>query len=345
MYNILFLFVIFVICLINNGQDQKSRRNCIVLCGVFLVLVAGLRSGDSDNDTVRYLAHYLENGKMSYSELLRGEKDPVFFVFSRFLYTIFNGNYTLYFITLTVIFQIPVSKLIYDYSPNMLLSHTILLSMGFFHFSMTGMRQSIAIAFVVWAMTFLLKGSIKKAIIATLLGGLFHKSAIFFIIGILLAKNKVNYKSIFIYAFLLLAFIVFGGAILTNLLSIGQEYSDDARFGIYSLDGAHLKYTGLFQLLIFFALSFFFTSRALRNDDKYKILLNMMILAVLMQSLAIYIAEFFRVAMFFSIFMIISVPIACKNINNKALTIGLECFLMFYYILLYGSVRFVFIWS
>lgn len=334
---LIFIVIVVLICLIFNGQDEKSRKICVALCGFFLVLVAGLRNSNVGIDTPRYVAYYLEYGKMSFAELWSMKKDPGFFVFSKVLYMIYGDNYSLYLLTIAALFQIPVSKLIYDHSPNLLLSHLLFMSMGFFYFSMTGIRQTLAMAATCWGFIFLLNGSWIKAVVAVLIGSLFHRSGLAFLVGIIMAGRKVNYKTILLYAAITVFFIVQGEGVVSTFLGLGAEYLEDDRFTIYSLEGDTLKLTGFIQLVLYFVLAFFLPSSNLLRDKKYMMFLNLLILSIIMQSLAIYIAEFFRVAMYFSLAMVAFIPQACNNTKYKrAITIGLDVFLIFYYILLYS---------
>jgi hypothetical protein len=162
-----------------------------------------------------------------------------------------------------------------------------------------------------------------------------------------MAKRKVSTTAIFIYVAITVLMIAFGDSLITSFLEFGAENTDDDRFQVYSLAGATLTYTGFVQLALLFILSFFFIQKQVRNAPDYTIFLNMIILAAIMQSLAIYIAEFFRVAMYFSISMLAIIPMACQYIkkSNNVIVTGLELFLVFYYILLYSRVEYYFFLS
>lgn len=341
MINVLLLIAIVIICLVFNGQDEKSRKLCVILCGALLVLVAGLRSADVGIDTPRYVNYYLEYGRNSYAELWALHKDPVFFVFGKLLYMIYGENYTLYLLTIAIFFQIPISKLIYDHSPNLLLSHLLFMAMGYFYFSMTGIRQTLAMAAACWGFILLLKDSWIKAVVAVLIGSLFHRSGLVFLLGIFMAGRKITYKTVIMYAAVTILFIMEGQGIITTFLDLGAEYIEDDRFSTYSLEGDTLRMTGFIQLILYFVLAFFLPSSNLLQDKKYTMFLNLLVLSIIMQSLAIYIAEFFRVAMYFSISMVAFIPQACCNTKNSKIIIGgLDAFLVFYYLLLYSRMEY-----
>ena len=341
MINVFLLIAIVIICLVFKGQDEKSRKLCVILCGALLVLVAGLRSADVGIDTPRYVAYYLDYGRLSFAQLWRLEKDPGFYVFGKLLYMVYGENYTLYLLTIAILFQMPISKLIYDHSPNLLLSHLLFLAMGYFYFSMTGIRQTVAMAAACWGFIFLLKGSWKKAVIAVLIGSIFHRSGIIFLLGIFMAGRKVSYKTVLLYAVVTVLFIMEGKSIITTFLDLGAEYIEDERFSTYSLEGATLRMTGFIQLILYFVLAFFLPSSNLLRDKKYMMFLNLLVISIIMQSLAIYLAEFFRVAMYFSISMVAFIPQACCNKkNSKPIIVGLDAFLIFYYLLLYSRMEY-----
>src|SRR5690606_20761151 len=100
--------------------------------------------------------------------LITGEgKDPFFYFFSKII-SLLGANPQIWAAIIALIFGVAVLNLIYKYSPDVYLSIVALISLGYFYFSFTGLRQTLALAMIVISYKYLRNRNSFKFIAAVL---------------------------------------------------------------------------------------------------------------------------------------------------------------------------------
>lgn len=326
--------IIILMGLFTNMKNNKSRIIYLVLSGIILIIISGLRSYYlGSGDTSRYAVMFENIYGNSSQQILNAElKDPGYHIFSSYVGNIIGDNFQALLIVFGAIFMFSYSYLTYLKSPNLLISFIILFSFGFFYFSMHGVRQGLAMSFIMLSYIPLRNNKIILFILLVLISSLFHKTALIFLIAYPFCKIGFKKYSWILYLGLIVLLIFFGQEMVQLFTEELADY--DERFQLYLDDNATLNFSGLIQLGLILLMILFNIKRFLEKDKEASILISLLCLAIVFQGLAIYLAEMFRLAMYFSLFLVILVPRLLQTYpqsNKKLITISVCVLLMVYF--------------
>ena len=256
------------------------------------------------------------------------EKDPVFYVLLSLLGKV-TDNYSVLFAIVAALFTITVWVYIYKYSDDPVLSVIVLLAFNLYQFSLTGMRQTIAISFVVLAIMAVHEEKKIIPYIWVLIASLFHSSALVCLIIPILSKIRLSTVAIRIAAIPLVICFVFRNSIAGILVELVSERG-------YGIDLSTSGYTMMLVAFILFLMAALFVEEYAYFDEKYHISYMLLIVAVFFETLVTAQNIFFRIAFYFLIVLITVVPnVAERAINDnsrKILKVGLYVVLSVQYL-------------
>lgn len=327
--------VIIVRLYLFNRKKNKLFLNIAVF---FLFFIAATRAIGFGTDVIRYINIYEGLNNISLSSLLSiffngNLNDPFFYISSKFI-SLAGGSYRIWLALLSGIFVFSVARIIKKYSPYPLISIVGLISLGYFYFSLTGLRQTMALSFILLSYPYLRDKKLKGFMILVFIGSLFHSSALIFLISYPLVNMKIGIKHVILIISALITSIFFEGYIRSLVALIG--WTDN--LSEYVSQESSLSYSGLIIQLIIFVFCIFFSKNILKKNKEDLSLYNLLLLGMIFQAFASVIAEFFRVSMYFSIFSIILIPKAIATIKNKHMRIFI------YYLVIIAMIAYI-IWS
>lgn len=292
MFKLFFILIIFV-GLIYRRCPQKCLRYLMFV----LFLTVSLRHETCFVDTYSYILDYKQLATMDYSSIYKfWEKDISFWYVSKVISSFSNNNYSIWFASLAISYIIPLYFLIKKYSRNYQISLILFCCLGFGFFIMTGLRQTLAMGCTMGALYFLLKNQTKYYLLLVVLGALFHKTAIVFLILYPLINLPLKRKYILLY-------ILLGGCIYylsIQYLPTIIRSDFDTRFAAYVERDMTLNYSGLIRQILLFVLSLIFLGTE-RNNYFNRVFLRMSLVGIFFQSMTNMLPEMFRVSMYFSI--------------------------------------------
>ena len=202
-----------------DSTYKISGKTYMIICSLALIFVMGLRSQDAGSmDTTMYSRMF--DVAQKYSELRNfldaKEVFEVPFLFSEigFYACIWGAAQFLpsmqWFILLTSAFIIlATAKFISRHSDDPMISWLVFICLGLMTFSMNGMRQALAMSICLLAYRFVEDKKLLRFLIVVFIAVLFHKSAIIFALVYLMRNMKLDFKSIFIIAIAVAAFLIF----------------------------------------------------------------------------------------------------------------------------------------
>ena len=345
---IAYTMFIFILGLNTNMNDKKARKRYLIVSGIILILISGLRSYYiGSGDTSRYALMFDEDVMMSFQEIWNSvAKDPFYHVFSKALSFVVGNNFPAVLTIFAFIFIASYSILVKKESPNLLLSVIVFFTMGFYNFSMHGVRQGLAMAFVMLAFFPLKEKKIVWFLVLVYIASLFHKSAAIFIVAYPFCKLGFSKKTAVLYLALIAILMAFGDSIVRGFASEVAVY--DERFAAYVTTTKSLTYAGFIQLSLFFVLVVMNLRRFIANDPDASMLITLLILALIFQVFAVFIAEMFRVAMYFSLFLVLLVPRLLQTYppsNRKIVTYILCALLLLYFYMIPYKLEYDFFWN
>ena len=244
--------------------------------------------------------------------ITRTGKDPFFYLFAKVI-NLTGANYQIWLAILAGIFCYSVSKLVSKYSVEPYISFIALISLGYFYFSLTGLRQAMALSMIILSYRYLRERELVPFIMMILIGTLFHASAIIFLIAYPSANIKVGLKQgVGIIIALILAYLFKNEVlIIISYLNMGYRYEN------YLNHGASLTISGFIIQFAIYIFCLYFKKDILKSDIKNLSLYNLLFFGLVFQAFSAVIAEFFRVSMYFSIFSIVLIPKAILSVKDK----------------------------
>lgn len=304
--------VILIIGFLCNYTENGKKYFCIS-SGVIYFLIAALRSSQVGGDSYNYRNMFEIIDRFNFKEIiLTSKKDPIFFAFLKILRNI-TDNYSVLFAIVAGFFTVTVWMYIYKYSEDAVLSVIVLLAFNLYQFSLTGMRQTIAMGFVVLAIMAVYENKKLFPYIFIILGGLFHSSALLFLVIPIMRHIRMSTKVLRIMGGLLIVCFFLRGYIAGILVQYVAERG-------YDLSLSNSGKIMMIVIGVLFGLALLFINEYAECDKNYCVQYYMGWLAVFFEILVTSQNIFFRLAFYFLISFIILIPnIACraKNPNSR----------------------------
>ena len=318
-----------------HGSIRK-KRTCIVGTVNWIVL-SGFRAWTIGADTVAYKQYrfdrtmtrswssILADFVLKYKDNNSNIKDPGYPLLEK-IFQSFTTNYQMWLVCIAVIFMVPMGIWIYRYSSNACMSWILFSTLFYSFFAITGHRQTIATALVVWLGGTFIKGKkLVPFILVMLVAMTIHASAICFLPFYWLSKIKINKVTIGVYwGLIIISFLARDRLLLLLQNIVGYEdyqFMESAQAGMF------------LYLLLAVALVVTIFWRYLMRSDNYmlQISINALYIASIFSSLLLINSAFMRVVQYYSLFLMLLLPELAqlfKKGESRVLYNGVVCLLM-----------------
>ena len=310
------VFIIIAAIIYNNlNVNKRMAPSYIILCIAVLTLIAGLRNITVGIDTKSYVYYFEHYGKMNWQKLFRnisGDSEFNSWFILKIIYLLSGGNSTVLFIVVATIMSAALFFLIKNYSDDPFISIIMFVSIGYFHFSMSGMRQTLALAIVIFSYKYVRDRKLLKFLLVLLIAYLFHNSAIIFLIAYPVARLRLGVKHIFIFVSSVAA-LSFASPFVQWFIFNFLRWE---RFTLYESGRASLNLSGFFVHLVIFLFCLYYYNRIIKNDARDLSYFNIMFIGLIFLLMTPIMAEFFRIAYYFNIYGIILLTKALKSETN-----------------------------
>ena len=284
---------------------------------VLLLILIGLRHDFCFMDSLSYVEDYHQTHNLSFYRIPAFfSKDILYWYVVKIFNIIFFDDATAFKLVNAFVFIFLYYKVISKYSKDYFLSILLYFTLGFFIFCLCGARQTYSLALCLYSLNYILDKKFLKFLICVLLAALFHSSAIVFLIAWPLSRVKLKKMTFLIYLAVFVVINIFGAIFYMEIVQFCIDYVDEARFAHYLTDDRQMSYSGLIQQGILFIISLTLLRRNIK-EPFVSLLLQIAIIGIFFQLYSAFIAEFFRVSMYFSIFYTILLPYALYRSKLK----------------------------
>lgn len=329
-------------------NNPKKKKLYLTLSGLILITISGCRTiYYGSGDTFVYANMYDDDFNMSLADIIAfGHKDTYYHCFSKILSYAIGGNFQNALLVFATMYVIPLSYILYKESPNIVVSFVVLFAMGFFNFSMNGIRQGLAIAFILFSYFPLRDKKIIRFVLFVLIASCFHGTAVCFLIVYPFYVLGFNKKTALLYTLLVIVILFYGDALIRQFATEISVY--DERFANYAVSERSLTYSGLIQFLLILGLTLYYYKPFSQMNKDSGLLMTLLLLSIMFQAFAVYIAEMFRVAMYFSIFMVLLLPKVLMSIpqsSRKGITVIICSLLCLYFYAYPYKLEYAFFWN
>ena len=336
--------------------NANKIRFCVIASAQW-ILVSGLRGSSVGADTQGYMRMFEQVDGYSWRTVLdafvdvyfRGRtpassaenilyKDPGYLVFQKIAH-IFTDNSQVYLVIVAVIIFVSLAFFVYKNSEDPVFSYILFSTLFYSFFAITGIRQALATALIVFAgFEFIKKRKIWHFALIALIAFTLHKSSLVFIPFYFLANKKITWKYIGIFSGLTLIFLSLGsGFILTMASLLGYE-----RESIYQADT--LNYTLIMALVGIAGIIFF---KWIQRKGKIKTMeLNATFLAVALTFFTLIDQSMMRVQQYYALFLMFSIPDILDCFEKKSRTIlRIACIFILILYLIRNNPQYIFFWQ
>lgn len=290
---------------------RLRKKDLCVLGAVFLFLVAMCRSLTTNGDLINYISRYETLDSRSYIDLFEswqmGDlKDFGFYAVAK-VFADKHVPYQVWIGMIAFLFAIAVMYFIYKNSENDFLSIVILLAM-YFHFTLSGLRQTVALAFILISYQCVLEKRVKCFLTMVVLAACFHSTAILVLPAYWIAKMKIGKKQ---WIMLGIAFLItiINPAFFRKLILM---FSWNEAITGYAERTINLSWSGYIIQLAFLIFIYIFRRYISVQDEsineKVDVFFNLMIVGAMFQGFATVVAEAFRISYYFSLCSIAAIP-------------------------------------
>lgn len=326
LYNLLLIYI-FISMVIEFSTKYRRVSFCMNL--FLLTAISGSiyekvgLGGDYDN--YRYYFQSLKVGG-DYNQ-------EIGFTYLNLIVKQFTNKFSIAFLVFMLIINFNILYLVYKYSKNIELSLVLYVVVCGFSTSTNIIRQFIAASIYFYSIKYILDRKYKNYILISIIAISFHKTVIFPIVVSLVIKkfNDILNEKYLLYIILLNSLFIIEPIIRSiafRLLENGYES------GAFNYGSNILHYVVQLAFILFYILNM----KYIKRDKKLKFFVNMATISLAFTLLSRNNVLYARIASFFNLFHIISVPnIIIVNENYKEKSLFLYCILigiLIYYSLL-----------
>lgn len=302
------IIIIFASFLLKGWNKNKTKRDIlVVICASGLFLIASLRNIEVGKDISNYMNHFIINKNADWISVLL-YKEPAFSVLNKIIGTV-TDNYQIFIAITSALILIGPTKVIYKYSKNPVMSYILYITMTFFAFSLSGLRQALAISILLWNYDALLEKKFIKFICGIILAVLFHKSVIIFLLIYFISRIEIKPIIFIFYTIVFLILFIFKAPILSFFVNnIFEQYS-------YTLSSSnsYIYMLTMFCVLVFGLINY---KAVIEINKDALILYNMIIISVFIQLFGMESSNIVRLSELHYIFVIVFIPEVLNSIKD-----------------------------
>jgi len=307
--------IILSVCVINSTGGQRQKKDCITFVTILLTLFSGLRSWWY-GDLIKYYTRYITESSLTLRELLQenGLRNFGLTVINKLAFSIFDiYGYDVLIFCIALFSAYTLGKVIEAYSPSTYWSYLMYLSMGFYMFTFSGLKQTIAMGFCCLAMIALLQDNIKKFLVMVVLGALFHTPALAFLVAYPFSRKKFDeWYVAFITAMLVVMYLYRNQLAYFLEDAYHSESAADAVL-LMTVSGVGGRFIAMLLIMILAMVL-----RPLTAKDKaYIKVFNIMVLAAAVQMMSVFNNNYTRLADYYYQFVVLFVPMFMAPINSR----------------------------
>lgn len=326
---LLSVFVFYPLCTYNYKSignkwmfsEENQKKNYCLLTALFMIVIIGCRSVNVGIDTLSYADIFSNVNFWGLKNSLNTmDIEQGYIVLQYFLGRI--GGVKLLLIVEACVLILPFTIIVYKYSRMLWFSFFIFITFDTFIFSLSGIRQSLAIGCTMVAFLFIKRDNLVGFLLSALLAISFHMTAIFFLPAYWLNKMELSRKNIIIFIIGIIGVFLFSDSIFQFLNSNARlEYN-------YIETGGTLMF--VFQMITL-CIGIFYRKALLQEDKNNKFFFYALFVTIAFFPLTRTNPTLFRMTYYYSAYMTLFIPNMFSVIKDK----GIRWLLISVYIVIF----------
>ena len=313
---LIYIWAIFLLAM-DSDRFKKGMYCTVVACQ--WILLSGLRDLSIGADTVAYARHFeriktvpWDNIFQNILEYVKGAeiKDPGYALVVK-VFQVFSGEYQLFLLFIAILFIGSMAVWIYRNSPMPCLSFILFSTLFYSFYAITGHRQTIATALVVFiGYHFIRNRKLIPFLLLSVVAFFIHKSSVCFVPFYFLANVNISWKYVSIFTVLSVAMVTLGTRFyepLAELIGYEVEIPDTAGTTTYVL----------MVCVVAFATIVLYKFIKENNPDDYKSIIHATLLTLVFSIMTLQNQGFMRVQQYYALFLMLSLPKLVKCFDAK----------------------------
>lgn len=301
----LLLIIPFFFSLYPNKAKEEKSKYAIYSFFCILILLLSLRKKTVGIDLVNYefLFDYITSSNLQRVLNLVVAYEPGYVIYN-YICGLVSKDFQ---IMLTITALLSIVPLFFLYRKKMcipMLTIALFLSMNFFRFYFSGIRQGLALAFVVPAFYFCRKANLKYFLAVVVGAMMIHHASLIMIFMYPLYKYKISKNKLPIIAFILLLVFVLRTILFSALVPLLGDKFEETYGEIAETNAFGMAFFFLLLMLMSFILS---DEKQMDNDDFA--MRNYLVMSVGLQIFASVSTIAMRIGYFYFMFIPIIIPI------------------------------------
>lgn len=317
-------------------EEKKKQMAFLVISSIILALFTGLRDQYTGADTQGYINHFFRYRQYSnISEIMNLDVKNKEYGYALLAWLIgrFTDNVNIYFTIVAGFFAYSLLRFIHKNSQDYFFSIILYYTVGMFAFQLTGVRQALAMAMLLFGIECIKEKKLIKFILIVWLASTFHRSALSFLFAYPVAHMKISFKNFFLYFFSVVFVAVFRSRIGGIL---GKFFGYDFELGAAVADNmGGITVIGMLALSII--VCYIFYKQIIEQNKLNAVFFNITMASLIIYLLRYMIRIFERVSFYYQFAFIILLPNVIAAIPEQktrrtvyVCAITLACLLFFY---------------
>ena len=338
-------------------ESRRVRKEYVVIVSILLILQSGLRNYSVGEDTYSYLMQFIYTDTQSWSSVFRGfvdvyidgeGKDPGYPFFVKVCQLVLR-EYSAYLLLVAFIFFTSFGHFVYRNTRQMrdvLIIVVLYQALFYDFFSITGIRQVLAVSFTLWGFQYIKERKLLKFMLLMLPAISLHLSSLvfvpFYFIGNIKSSRMFLVCSLVLFPILVLWSKHIVEFIVSPLASTG--YASYSQFD-FETDGA-LGFALFFVMFILLSLLFYRGVRYHVTDSHF--IYNALSVALVFTPLTWVDPSFMRLVQYFSIFMLLMLPSLIDFSSRSAIVRIILYLICMFFLVVYiviGDREYKFVWQ
>lgn len=296
-------------------SDKNTKKWFLIICGIVMVLMIGLRHPDNGSgDTRYYYKNWSYMSTVAISDLKRVlaaiDMEKGYLVCVWILSHIFPHP-QMALVLSGIFFAISICHFVYKNSDDVVMPLLVFNCLGLFNFVVQGLRQSVAMCICLWSLEQCKKKNFIGFTLLVLLATSIHASAAVFFIVYFLRNLKLDLKGISIFS----CCVAVGFIFLPTLFELMNKLlNEDYKMGIVSEQGGIVA---IFIYLVIIVFALFFKDNKNSNRDLYIYISLIGLITFMMRNSISQIAS--RISYYFQFAQMIILSNSIKAVSDRSM--------------------------
>lgn len=311
------------VCYALSPKTIVDKRRCAWLVTIILTLFSGLRSWRMGD--VYHYCYTFQNCNSEAWKLDFTSRDTIGLQLLFRLIGQLNMSFGVCLFIIAAFVAIVLGVFIIRYSTSPYLSYLLYICLGNYIFTLSVLKQTIAMGFVMLAMIAVIESKPWRFLLFVGIAVLFHLPALVFLPAYVIARKKIDVMYFLCLITITAVIMLFRNQIVGFVVEL--YYENELKFTVAEQLGGKF----LVMLGILVVASFIHPQK--KSSQVYRYLFNTMVLAAILQSFSVYDNVFTRLSDYYFQFFIVFIPLVlndrtirfCKTDNDfRVISYGLS---------------------